>query len=184
MDVIELQTPRLYLSAWRDDDLADLATLCADEQVMRHFPAPLSLEQSQALLARLQQHFSQHGFCFWALRRRHDGRFIGMTGLAHVGFEAAFTPAVEIGWRLLPDHWGQGYAQEAARAALDCAFERLELPQVVAFTTTTNVPSQRVMQALGMQPSGDFEHPALAPGNPLRSHLLYRIMRGEWPKRG
>lgn len=184
MDVIELQTPRLYLSAWRDDDLAELATLCADEQVMRHFPAALNREQSQTLLRRLQEHFSQHGFTFWALRRRQDGRFIGMTGLAHVGFQAAFTPAVEIGWRLLPDHWGQGYAQEAARAALDCAFGRLALERVVSFTATVNTPSQRVMQALGMRPAGGFEHPALAAGHPLRQHLLYEMTRSEWPKRG
>lgn len=184
MDVIELQTPRLNLRAWHDEDLSELATLCADPEVMRYFPAPLSREQSMVLLARLQQHFRQHGFGFWALQRRKDGRFIGFTGLAHVGFEAPFKPAVEIGWRLVQGHWGQGYAQEAARAALDCAFGRLALERVVSFTATVNTPSQRVMQALGMRPAGGFEHPALAPGHPLRQHLLYEMTRNGWPKRG
>lgn len=105
-DGAELQTPRLHLRGWRDEDLDELAALCADPLVMRYFPAPLNREQSGALLSRLQQHFAHHGFTFWSLWHREDGRFVGMTGLAHVGFEASFTPAVEIGWRLSPAFWG------------------------------------------------------------------------------
>ncbi|MBD9400054.1 GNAT family N-acetyltransferase [Pseudomonas sp. PDM11] len=178
------QTPRLLMRAWRDEDLDELATLCTDPAVMRYFPATLNREQSQALLIRLQQHFAEHGFTFWSLWSRDDGRFVGMTGLAHVGFEASFTPAVEIGWRLSPAFWGQGLAQEAARAALDFAFTQLAVDRVVAFTTLSNTPSQRVMQGLGMQAAGEFEHPALAPGHPLRRHVLYEMPRSEWPKRG
>lgn len=183
-DGVELQTPRLHLRAWHDEDLDELAALCADPAVMRHFPAPLNREQSRALLTRLQQHFAQHGFTFWSLWHREDGRFVGMTGLAHVGFEASFTPAVEIGWRLSPAFWGQGLAREAARASLEFAFTHLALDRVVAFTTLSNTPSQRVMQAIGMQPAGEFEHPALAPGHPLRSHVLYEILGDKWPKQG
>ncbi|MBD9657428.1 MULTISPECIES: GNAT family N-acetyltransferase [unclassified Pseudomonas] len=183
-DGAELQTPRLHLRGWRDEDLDELAALCADPLVMRYFPAPLNREQSGALLSRLQQHFAQHGFTFWSLWHREDGRFVGMTGLAHVGFEASFTPAVEIGWRLSPAFWGLGLAQEAARASLEFAFTQLALDRVVAFTTLTNTPSQRVMQAIGMQPSSEFKHPALAPEHPLCRHVLYEIPRDKWPKRG
>ncbi len=183
-DGAALQTPRLLLRAWRDEDLDELATLCADPAVMRYFPAPLSHEQSQALFSGLQQHFADHGFTFWSLWHREDGRFVGMTGLAHVGFEARFTPAVEIGWRLSPAFWGQGLAQEAARASLDFAFTRLAVDRVVAFTTLSNAPSQRVMRALGMQPAGEFEHPSLAPGHALRRHVLYQMPGSKWPKQG
>ena len=184
MDVTELQTPRLHLRAWRDEDLDELAALCADPAVMRYFPAPLNREQSGALLTRLQQHMAQHGFTFWSLWQREDGRFVGMTGLAHVGFEASFTPAVEIGWRLSPAFWGLGLAQEAARASLEFAFTQLALDRVVAFTTLTNTPSQRVMQALGMQRAGEFEHPSLAPEHSLRRHVLFEMPRAAWPKQG
>ena len=183
-DGAELQTPRLHLRGWRDEDLDELAALCADPLVMRYFPAPLNREQSGALLSRLQQHFAQHGFTFWSLWHREDGRFVGITGLAHVGFEASFTPAVEIGWRLSPAFWGLGLAQEAARASLEFAFTQLALDRVVAFTPLTNTPSQRVMQAIGMQPSSEFKHPALAPEHPLCRHVLYEIPRDKWPKRG
>ena len=183
-DGAALQTPRLLLRAWRDEDLGELATLCADPAVMRYFPAPLSREQSKALLIRLQQHFADHGFTFWSLWHREDGRFVGMTGLAHVAFEARFTPAVEIGWRLSPACWGQGLAQEAARASLDFAFTQLALDRVVALTTVSNTPSQRVMQALGMQAACEFEHPSLAPGHPLRPHVLYEMPRSKWLLQG
>ncbi|MNE20010.1 hypothetical protein D3C80_1131120 [compost metagenome] len=99
-----------------------------------------------------------------------------------MGFDAAFTPAVEIGWRLAKRHWGQGFASEAAWAALRCAFGQLGLDEVVSFTTRENTPSQKVMQAIGMQRdfAGDFDHPRLAADDPLRPHVLYRINRAQW----
>ncbi|MCY1180072.1 Acetyltransferase (GNAT) domain protein [compost metagenome] len=105
-----------------------------------------------------------------------------MLGLQHVGFEAPFTPAVEIGWRLMQAHWRQGYALEAARAALRFAFEELALAEVVAFTVPANLPSQGLMRRLGMQrdEQGDFEHPRLPEGHPLRPHVLYRLSRTQW----
>ncbi|AYC31512.1 N-acetyltransferase [Pseudomonas cavernae] len=182
MEAIELHSPRLRLRAWRDADLPAFAALNADPAVMRHFPACLSRDESDALAARIRAHFAAHGFGAWALERRDSGAFIGFTGLAQVGFAAPFSPAVEIGWRLARAHWGQGFAREAARAALACAFERLGLDEVVAFTTPSNLPSQRVMQAIGMRhdPADDFEHPQLPPGHPLRRHVLYRLSREQW----
>lgn len=182
MPMIETSSERLLLRAWRDSDLPALGALNADAEVMRHFPAPLDAEQSAQLLARIRAHFDEHGFGFWALERRDSGELIGVTGLAHVGFEAPFVPAVEIGWRLARAHWRQGYASEAARAALAVAFERLGLEQVVSFTVPANLPSQAVMRAIGMRrdPVGDFLHPRVPAGHPLQPHVLYRIQRSEW----
>ncbi len=181
-DLIELHSARLQLRTWRAADLEPFAALCADPQVMRYFPAPYSREDVAAMIRRFRGHFAEHGFGVWALQRKDNGAFIGFTGIGHVGFEAPFGPAVEIAWRLARAHWGQGFASEAARAALGCAFERLGLEQVVAFTAVDNLPSQRVMQAIGMQhaPAEDFDHPRLAPGHALRRHVLYRLRNSDW----
>jgi ribosomal-protein-alanine N-acetyltransferase len=106
-------------------------------------------------------------------------RFIGIVGLARPDFEAPFMPAVEVGWRLAAEHWGQGYATEAAQGVLAFGFERLGLPEIVSFTTTANVRSRRVMEKLGMRraPAEDFLHPLIAEGHPLRPHVLYRLPR-------
>ncbi|MES2868265.1 MAG: GNAT family N-acetyltransferase [Pseudomonadota bacterium] len=180
--IAEFESARLRLRPWRDTDLPEFAAMCADPQVMRYFPAPLSRLESATWIGRMRGHFAEHGFGFWALERKDTGAFIGCAGLLNVSFEAPFTPAIEIGWRLAPEHWGLGYASEAAWAALRCAFDRLALDQVVSFTSGLNLPSQKVMQAIGMQRDlgGDFEHPKLPEGHPLRSHALYRITRAQW----
>lgn len=180
--ILTLESARLLMRQWRDEDLPAFAAMCADPQVMRYFPARLSRLESAALIGRIRGHFAEYGFGLWALERKDTGEFIGLTGLMHVGFDAPFVPAVEIGWRLAREHWGLGFASEAAWTALRCAFDRLALDQVVAFTTHSNLPSQKVMQAIGMHPDplGDFEHPRLEPGDALRPHVLYRISREQW----
>jgi RimJ/RimL family protein N-acetyltransferase len=180
--ILELASARLLLRQWRDEDLPEFAVMCADPQVMRYFPAPLSRLESASLIGRVREHFAEHGFGFWALERKDTGQFIGFTGLGVVGFDAPFTPAIEIGWRLAREHWGLGYASEAAWTALRCGFDRLVLDEVVSFTTVGNLPSQKVMQAIGMQydPADDFDHPRLALDHPLHHHVLYRISREQW----
>jgi RimJ/RimL family protein N-acetyltransferase len=180
--ILELASARLLLRQWRDGDLAEFAAMCADPQVMRYFPAPLSRSESAALIGRVRDHFAEHGFGLWALERKDTSQFIGFTGLGVVGFDAPFSPAIEIGWRLAREHWGLGYASEAAWTALRCGFDRLVLSEVVSFTSVSNLPSQKVMQAIGMHhdPADDFDHPRLAPDHPLRRHVLYRISREQW----
>ncbi|WP_223528254.1 GNAT family N-acetyltransferase [Pseudomonas sp. GL-R-19] len=180
--ILELESARLLLRQWRDEDLADFAAMCADPQVMRYFPATLSRLESASLIGRIRGHFAEHGYGLWALQRKDSGQFIGFTGLSVVGFDAPFTPATEIGWRLAREHWGLGYASEAAWTALRCGFDRLPLKEVVAFTTHTNLPSEKVMQAIGMHndPADDFDHPQLEADHPLRRHVLYRISREQW----
>jgi len=181
-DELLLETPRLLLRPWRDTDLEPFAALCADPQVMEYFPACLNREESAALIERCRAHFAAHGFGPWALERKDCGAFIGFTGLGHIDFEVPFSPTIEIGWRLAREHWGQGFASEAARAALRCGFERLGLEEVVSFTTLNNQRSQAVMQAIGMHhdPTDDFEHPKLPAGHPLRPHVLYRLSHQRW----
>ena len=146
---------------------------------MEHFPAPLSPEESEALVLRIESHFEQHGFGVWAVEITGTVPFAGFIGISIPRFEAHFTPCVEIGWRLASAHWGCGYATEGARAVLAFGFEQLCLAEVVSFTVPSNLRSRRVMERLGMtrNPADDFDHPALPEGHPLRRHLLYRLVR-------
>jgi len=172
---VTIETDRLVLRPWRDSDLEAFAALNTDPEVMRYFAGVLTRAESDAFVDRARQHCAEHGFCFWAVEAPGVAALIGCVGLAHVRFQAAFTPAVEIGWRLARPYWGMGYATEAARAALRDGFDRVGLREVVAFTARENLPSQRVMQRLGMQPAPTFEHPNLPQGHPLRPHVLFRI---------
>ncbi len=124
----------------------------------------------------------QHGFGLWAAELRETGEFLGYVGLAVPRFEAAFTPCVEIGWRLASKHWGRGFATEGARAAAGFAFDVLNLEDLVSFTVPANVRSLRVMEKLGMthDENEDFDHPLLAVDHPLRRHVLYRMKRAGW----
>jgi ribosomal-protein-alanine N-acetyltransferase len=169
------------LRPWRDEDLAPFAALNADLRVMEHFPGLLSREESDHTVSRFRAHFDRHGFGLWAVEVIGGAPFIGFVGLAVPAFEAHFTPCVEIGWRLAAEHWGRGYATEAARAAVDFAFGTVGLEQIVSFTVPANTRSRRVMKRLGMShsPADDFDHPKLPEGHPLRRHVLYRLRRGE-----
>ncbi|MFY9657096.1 MAG: GNAT family N-acetyltransferase [Methylocystis sp.] len=172
-----LATPRLRLRAWRDEDLAPFAALNADPRVMEFFPRLLNHEESDAFARRAGAELSERGFGLWAVEAPGEATFIGYVGLAEPYFGAAFTPAIEIGWRLAFDHWGQGYATEAARAVLAYGFERLALTEIVSYTSHHNRRSRAVMERLGMRhsTSDDFDHPGLPNGHPLQRHVLYRL---------
>lgn len=177
-----LYTDRLICRRWRPGDLAPFAELNACPITMEYFPNTFSYEQTAKIIERIESGFSTEGFGLWALETRDTGRFIGFTGLSRPSFEAEFMPCAEIGWRLRRDSWGQGYAREAAAAAIDDGFTRVNLAEIVSFTACTNTRSIRVMQKLGMtnQKSENFLHPALADGHALKPHVLYRLKRSDW----
>jgi ribosomal-protein-alanine N-acetyltransferase len=172
-----LDGPRLRLRPWQAVDLAPLAAINADPVAMRHFAAPMTRAESDAWAARLQAHVDTHGWGFWCVERRDTPGCIGAVGLMHIPWQAEFTPAVEIGWRIAPAHLRQGYAEEAARLALAAGFGPIGLAEIVAFTVPANAPSWRLMEKLGMAPAGRFAHPRLPPDHPLAEHLLYRLRR-------
>jgi len=175
-------TERLILREWRDADVAPFIKINADPVVMEFFPQTLSEDRTRRFVDRIRTRWRQFGYSLWAVERKDSAGFIGYVGLWPATFPAHFTPAVEVGWRLAADQWGHGYATEGARAALDYAFGKLDFPEIVSFTSTINVRSWRVMERLGMRrdPSGDFEHPDVPEGHPLRPHVLYRIRREDW----
>ncbi len=174
----------MLLRRWLAADLEPFAALNADPRVAEHLPTPLSREQSEAFVARIEAHFVQHGFGLWAVEIRDAASFAGFLGLSTPRFEAHFTPSVEIGWRFSAEHWGHGYATEGARAVLAFGFDVLRLEEIVSFTVPGNARSRHVMEKIGMKygPTDDFDHPLLPDGHPLRRHVLYRITRSAWTR--
>ena len=179
MPAPELRTDRLLLRGWRESDRAPFAAMNADPVVMEHFPAPMTAADSDAFVDGIEQGFREHGFGLWAVEVPGEADFIGFVGLAVPRFEAAFTPCVEVGWRLATAAWGRGFATEGARAAVAFGFNRAGLDEIVSFTSPLNVRSRRVMERIGMthDPADDFDHPALPPGHRLSRHVLYRLSR-------
>lgn len=177
----EIETPRLRLRRWTEDDFEPLAAMCADPRVMEFFPAVLSREETRAMWTRIHDHFAEYGFGPWVVDV--DGEFAGALGLNWLRYETHFTPCVELGYRLRAEFWGRGLATEAGRAALQYGFEHLGLPEIVAFTIPANKRSRRVMEKLGLVLSEEFDHPLIAEGHPMRRQALYRISRSAWDVR-
>lgn len=174
-DFREFHTERLLMRRWRDSDRAPFAALNADPDVMHYFPAPLDRAESDRLVDRIERHFDRQGFGLWALEVLESGEFIGFTGLNPMPAGVPGAGGQEVGWRLSRHSWHQGYATEAARAALDVGLSRLGLPAIWSMTAVFNTPSQAVMRRLGMVRSQIFDHPGIALGHPLRPHVAYRV---------
>ena len=176
-----LQTKRLTLRQWRDEDYPAFASLNSDADVMRFFPNRLSREQSDAMLNRLRGNIERNGWGFWAAEHRDSGQLMGFVGLNTPTAQLPFNPCVEIGWRLAKAFWRQGFASEAAALSLRYGFEQLELDSIVAFSPVANIGSQAVMKKIGMHNTGeDFAHPAVTADSGLQSHVLYRIHQHQW----
>ena len=172
-----IKTERLVLRQWRSEDIDPLAQMNADPKVLEYLPGPLTRDENLARLKIFSEHIRDFGWGLWAVSVPGVSDFIGWIGLWQVPFEAHFTPAVEVGWRLLPEFWGRGYATEGARASLKFGFEVLKLNEIVSFTVPENIRSRHVMEKLGMHydPKDDFDHPKLPEGHRLKRHVLYRI---------
>ncbi len=179
--VVELTTKRLLLRQWGDSDREPFAHMNADPRVMEFFPSLMTRQESNAFADRCQSLLLQRGWGLWAVERWDNGEFIGFVGLHVPTHDLPFNPCVEIGWRLAFAHWGQGFATEAAHSALALGFQRLELEEIVSFTSLKNLRSRAVMERLGMRDAqAPFDHPAVAQESGLRRHCLYRLSRQDW----
>ncbi len=177
-----IETERLILRIWKQDDLESFAQLNSDPNVMEYMPKCLNKAETETFHSRIQAHIQRHGFGLFACELKETNKFIGYVGLNIPSFEAHFTPCVEIGWRLSFDYWGKGYATEAARAVLSFAFENLALDEVVSFTVPNNLRSRKVMEKIGMKRDSkdDFHHPLLSKSDPLSLHVLYKLKKDDY----
>jgi RimJ/RimL family protein N-acetyltransferase len=172
-----IRTERLLMRRWRDADRAPFAAMNADPEVMRYFPATLDRAASDSYLDRIEALFQRQGFGLWALEEAATGRFLGFTGLNPMPAGVPGAGGMEVGWRLARQAWHQGFATEAARAALDVGFRGVGLAEIWSMTTVLNEPSQAVMRRLGMTLHSYFDHPGVEPGHPVRPHVVYRLAR-------
>ena len=169
--VATLRTDRLVLRRWSDADREAFHALNVDPLVMESIGPVMNRADSDGFMDRIEQRFDEHGFGLWCVELA--GEAIGFTGF----MAPWFRDGVEIGWRIRADHWGKGYATEAATECLRHGFDDLGFPEVISFTAAGNVRSRRVMEKLGLEydPTEDFDHPSVPEGSPLRKHVLYRM---------
>lgn len=170
---------RLVFRPWKPDDLDQFAAMNTDPVVMEYFPKPLSRKESAEFLDRLFNHYAKHGYCYFAAEILESREWIGFTGLAYQTYEAAFTPATDIGWRLKRSAWGRGFATEAAKRCLQYAFEDLGLQKVISTCPKQNHRSELVMQKVGMKKAGEFDHPNLQEYPGLQKCVWYEIENGQ-----
>ncbi len=171
-----LETKRLFLRDWKETDVEPFFHINQDPKVLEFLPAPWTLEETRNWIKHTKQNLHQHTFGLWATELKATGTFIGYVGLRVPDFKAPFTPCVDIEWRLSSEHWGFGYATEAALAVLELGFTHYGFKEIVSFTVPANYRSIRVMKKIGMtrDATGDFHHPKLPLEHPLSLHVLYR----------
>jgi RimJ/RimL family protein N-acetyltransferase len=177
------RTERLLMREWAEADIKPFSQMCADPQVMRYFPSVMTHDECAGFVERVTQRHLEDGFGLWAIEI--EGVFAGFTGLARATFATAFTPCVEVGWRLAPWAWGKGYASEAAMKSLRIGFEEHAISEIFSFTTESNTPSEAVMKRIGMKRRRDldFDHPN-TPGWWGQSHIVYSIDQATWAEYG
>ena len=181
--MIPLETGRLILRNWQRKDAAAMFRLNNDETVMKFFPFRRNRIESDQLLKTIQKKITDKGYGFAAVELKQTGDVIGFAGISDISNDMPFAPALEIGWRFLPEHWGNGYATESAKKWLEFAFNALEKKEVVSFAVVENTASTAVMKRLGMHyiPELDFDHPSVTDDYPeLKRHVLYAISRNEF----
>ena len=175
-----IETERLILRGYREEDREDFAALNGDPRVGAWLGGTLDRGRSDAMLDRINGHIATHGFGLWGAERKADHRLVGFVGLATVkAGDLPVGPAIEMGWRLIPESWGRGLASEGARAALAWGFAHIDTDEIIAFTADSNLASQAVMRKIGMihDPVRDFDHPRLADDHPLRRHVVFAARR-------
>ena len=168
---------RLGFRNWNHIDLEELVELNSDEMVMEHFPKTLTENEVGELIKSLKKHFALNGFTYYATEIKETGTFVGMIGLALQEYKTAYTPAIDIGWRLKRSTWGRGYATEGAKRCLEFAFNELALNTIISVCTIQNRKSENVMRKIGMKKIGEFNHPNMIHHPDYEKHLCYEISK-------
>jgi RimJ/RimL family protein N-acetyltransferase len=174
-----IETERLVLRGWEPLDLEGFAAMNADSEVMAFIGPLASRDDAETVLLRQQRLQAELGYCFWAIERRDDGVFLGFCGLKPGAEGTPIAGELEAGWRLRRDAWGRGYAREAATASLAWGWANTGVNQIVAITVHGNTRSWGLMERLGMArvAGGEFDHPNVPDGSPLKRHVTYAIAR-------
>lgn len=170
------KSERLGFRNWKTDDLTEFAKLNTDENVMEHFPNALTQLETADFIKRLQNHYKEKKYTYFAVEILETGEFIGFIGMAYQDYKTEYTPATDIGWRLKQSAWGKGYATEGAKSCLEYAFNGLNLEKVISTCVLQNVNSEHVMKKIGMNKLGVFKHPKLKAFPKYESCVCYEII--------
>lgn len=170
-----IETDRLVLRSWGEDDLVPFSKMNSDKAVMEYLPKCLSYDETVQFYHRIVDEHKTFGYGLYAVVLKSTGKFIGYTGFHNFDFDAEFSPGIEIGWRLAKEYWNLGYATEAAKACIDYARSRRMFDKIYSFTSVSNLRSERVMQKIGMEHKGFFQHPSLPDGHRLKEHTFYKL---------
>jgi RimJ/RimL family protein N-acetyltransferase len=163
---LPLETERLRLRPATLDDLEAWHAISLDAERAWFGEEQSSLDDSRASLERRIAQHERHGYSLWAVELKTSGRVIGVAGLVHL----QDGPEIEVGYRFRETHWGNGYATEAARAAIAFGFDELQLERIVAVTLPDNRASRRVLEKCGLT----FLGRTFVYGHP---HVKYAITR-------
>lgn len=170
------KSSRLGFRPWEERDIPLMADISSDPQVMKYFPETATRSQTQEFVHRMTEMFSKRGYCYFPVDLIKTGEMIGFIGLCYQEYDAPFTPCTDIGWRLAPDHWNNGYATEGAKRCLELGFGDLELNQILATAPLANQPSINVMNKLGMELYMEYKNPRLSEFPALEDCACYRII--------
>lgn len=173
--MIYFESERLLFRDWKEEDLLVFREMNKDPLVMKYFPKVLGEDETDSFYQRIQDEFETSGYGLYAVEVKETRKFIGYIGFHKATFPSAFTPCIEIGWRLTSTAWGKGYATEGAKACLDYGFSKLNLSEIFSFTAKINLPSENVMKKIGMTKITEFDHPNVKKSSLLSRHVLYQI---------
>ncbi len=181
---IIIETERLFLRTWEEKDIEPFYSMNQDPKVIEYLAGPMDIEQVEDFIQKMKIQQQKRNYSLWAVELKSSGEFIGFIGLNYTDWEAHFTPAVEVGWRLDSKYWGNGYAPEGAKACLDYGFNKIGLGEIISFTVPENTNSLRVMDKIGLKRDikDDFIHPKLPKESRLSQHVLYRLRKEPYLK--
>lgn len=168
------QSDRLGFRNWILDDIDKMHAINSDDKVMEFFPSIPTKEQTAEFIERMQKQFLDKGYCYFAVDKLEDNEFIGFIGLSEQTYIAAFTPCIDIGWRLIKKEWNKGFASEGAIECLNYAFNTLKLDCVFSIAPSINTKSEHIMTKIGMKKQYEFEHPLLSNNPRLKTCVLYK----------
>lgn len=179
---IIIETERLLLRTWEEKDIEPFYSMNQDPKVIECLAGPMDIEQVKDFVKKMNTQQEERNYSLWAVEIKESGEFIGFIGLNYTDWEADFTPAVEVGWRLDSKYWGNGYAPEGAKACLEYGFNKIGLEEIISLTVPFNSNSRRVMEKIGLKRdlNGDFTHPKLPKDHRLSQHVLYRLKKDSY----
>ncbi|UEX89808.1 GNAT family N-acetyltransferase [Staphylococcus ratti] len=173
---VYIETERLILRDWEDSDLLPLQKMNANRQVRRYFTSLLSYQRSKLDFESMRQTLKEQGIGLFAVELKAVHSWIGFIGLNYISKDSHYPfkerPFYEIGWRLIPEVWDNGIAQEGAEAVLNYVKDQT-LGPIYAIAAKANKPSIRVMEKIGMTFVDTFEHPELSEYHELKEHVRY-----------